>query len=70
MVFATGRFADDLGISPTQTAEVHSQGDACQTGGRRRATAFADGDVVRDAKRQGDDRLIGGLAAPRGRCSG
>ena len=55
VVLPAGGLADDLRIGPPQTPKVYCHGNACQPGGSRRATAFADGDVVRDAEVQRRD---------------
>ena len=52
MVLAAGSFADDLRVVPAKTAEMISEGNAGQAGGRGRATSFADRDFVLDAQRQ------------------
>ena len=52
MMLAAGGFADDLGVSPAQTAEVIGQGDAGKAGRCGRTAAFADGNVILNSKRQ------------------
>ena len=60
MVLATGGLADDLRITPPQTAEVVGQGNTREPCRRRRAAAFADRDVVLNAKSQWMDlRALG-----------
>ncbi len=41
--------------------KVHCHGNACQPGGSRGTTSFADGDFVRDAEVQRRDRPTRGL---------
>ena len=52
MMFAAGGFADDLRIGPAQTSEMICQGDAGQARRSGRTTAFADRNVVSNAKRK------------------
>ena len=55
MVLAAGGLSDDLGIGPVQMAEVIGQGDTGEASRGGRTAALADGDVVLDAKRQGNN---------------
>ena len=57
MMLTAGGFTDDLGVAPSETAEVNGEGDSGQAGGGGRAAAFANGNVVVDVQEQRHDLI-------------